>query len=195
MFIISKFKKVHLNESAETMVVYPFYNVNEDKEDYLPISIALSFYGSNGMSAGNTPCEALVQAFSEIFERYVQKEVISRQLSLPDVPKEYLKKYYFLYSVYLKINLIKGYRILIKDCSFGGMYPVVAIVIINLNTGKYGIHFGSHPDFEIALERAFTEVAQGQDILDFSSNCEIDFYNKKILLNVDFYLLSAVQAR
>lgn len=187
---IEKFSSLfrpRINESAETMVVYPFYNVNEDKEDYLPISIALPFYGSNGMSAGNTPCEALVQAFSEIFERYVQKEVISRQLSLPDVPKEYLKKYYFLYSVYSKINSIKGYRMLIKDCSFGGMYPVVAIVIINLNTGKYGIHFGSHPDFEIALERAFTEAAQGQDILDFSSNCEIDFYNKKIFNKSNYY--------
>ena len=42
----------------------------------------------------------------------------------------------------------------------GGKYPVAALIILEKNTGKYGIKLGCHPDFGVAMERTFTEAAQ-----------------------------------
>ena len=50
-------------------------------------------FGSNGMSAGNTKEEALVEGISELIERYVQQEVILKNLRLPDFPTSYIKNY------------------------------------------------------------------------------------------------------
>lgn len=184
---LEKLFSLRKNNKTKKYTTYPFYNVNADRLEYLPISISLPFYGSNGMSAGNSPEEALVQAFSEIFERFVQKEVISKKLALPDVPESYLQKFANLYKIYCKMNSIENYKLYIKDCSLGGKYPVVAIVIIEIDSGKYGIHFGAHPDFGIALERAFTEASQGQDILKFAHNCDFDFYNHRVFESSNYY--------
>ena len=54
---------------------------------------------------------------------------------------------------------------------------MAALIILEKNTGKYGIKLGCHPDFGVAMERTFTEAAQGQDIYQYSGRSIIDFYN------------------
>lgn len=61
---------------------------------------------------------------------------------------------------------LEGYTFYLRDVSLESGFPVVPIIIIENNTGKYGVHFGAHPDFEIALERAFSKATQGRDILE-----------------------------
>ncbi|MBQ4246604.1 MAG: YcaO-like family protein, partial [Succinivibrio sp.] len=70
----------------------PFTNARNGEVVYFPVNLLDNLYGSNGMSAGNTEYEALVQGLSEIIERYVKKEVISRGLALPKIPEEILSK-------------------------------------------------------------------------------------------------------
>ena len=50
----------------------PFYAVKARETVYLPVTLVKLFIYSNGMAAGNSLEEAIVQAISEIFERYVQ---------------------------------------------------------------------------------------------------------------------------
>lgn len=156
----------------------PYYSVKEGYDVHVPYFMANLHYGSNGMCAGNTRSEALVQGLSEIIERMVQSRIVMEQLELPDIPEEILKKYVDIYEMYLEIKKASDrYEILLKDCSFGGKYPAAALVMIEKNTGRFGVKVGCHPDYSIALERLFTEATQGISLAKFARKTEFDFYN------------------
>lgn len=165
----------------------PFYSCKYDKVTYLPRNIYRLSYGSNGMSAGNTFEEAVVQAISEIVERYVQKRVIEEKITLPDIPDYYIKKHPYIYDMLEKLRENTKFSYYLKDASLGGKFPVAALVILENNTGNYGIKFGCHPHFGIAMERTFTEAAQGQDIYDYSKRSKIDFENKRVFEKINIY--------
>jgi ribosomal protein S12 methylthiotransferase accessory factor len=57
-----------------------------------------------------------------------------------------------------------GYRIVVKDCTLGGCYPVLGVVIFDPTGGRYHVHLGAHPCQDIALERCLTEAFQGTSI-------------------------------
>ena len=71
----------------------PFVNARNGEKVYFPINILDNLYGSNGMSAGNTEYEALVQGLSEIIERYVKRQIIAKGISLPQIPADVINKY------------------------------------------------------------------------------------------------------
>ena len=64
----------------------PFTNARNGEVVYFPVNLLDNLYASNGMSAGNSDYEALVQGLSEIIERYVKNEIIKRGLALPLIP-------------------------------------------------------------------------------------------------------------
>ncbi|MCQ4925358.1 YcaO-like family protein [Tissierella carlieri] len=161
-------------------ICLPFYNVSRQKVEYLPKNTYFPFYGSNGMCAGNTPEEALVQGYSEIIERLVQKKLFLEKPNLPDIPENYIKQYEYIYNMYIKLKNNNKYIVKLKDCSFGGKYPVAGLFIIEKNTGNYGVKLGCHPNYAIAMERTFTEAAQGQDILEYTNRSKFDFENTKV---------------
>jgi len=164
--------------------VVPFYNVKERKFEELPIEAVWSVYGSNGMCAGNTPEEALVQGFSEIFERHVLDKIIKENIVPPEVPRDYLeKKYPAIYDYFLRIESGGRYKVSARDCSMGGKYPCAACVITDTETGTFGFKAGAHPSFAVALERCFTEAMQGKKLEYFASiNAVAD---KKTVLHRD----------
>ena len=82
--------------------------------------------------------------------------------------------------MYCSLKSNEEYAVYLKDCSFGGKYPVVALIIIEKNTGKYGVRFGCHPDYGVAIERTFTEATQGQNIEEFAKMNQIDFDNRNV---------------
>jgi len=171
----------HISGEPDSYTVLPFYSVSKEKTEYLPYNIYYPYYGSNGMCAGNTPEEALVQGLSEIFERFVQKLLFINKLSLPDIPEEYIKKFPYIYEMYQKLKEQEDYTFRLMDCSLGGQFPVAALLIIHKNTGKYGIKLGCHPDFGIAMERAFTETTQGTDIETYAGRSCLDFRDDHVL--------------
>lgn len=74
-----------------------------------------------------------------------------------------------------------------KDCSLGGVFPVAALVIVEKGTGHYGIKFGCHPSFQIAMERTFTEATQGQDIFGYANRSCFDFADSKTSNSMNVY--------
>lgn len=161
-------------------VSLPFYDVKSKNVFYLPHWVYSMYYGSNGMSAGNTAEEAIVQGLSEIIERHVHKELFTLKGSLPTIPDKYIEKYPELYERYNTLRSLPGYEVSIKDCSMGGKFPVVGLLILQKNTCKYGIKLGCHPDFGVALERTLTEAAQGTDILEYVNRSFVDFFNTNV---------------
>ena len=53
-----------------------------------------------------------------------------------------------------------GFEYKIKDCSLGGKFPVVGLMLLKENT-KYLFTVGSDLNFNIALQRCITEAFQG----------------------------------
>jgi len=139
----------------------PFIRQSDKKTVYVPVNLIANLFVSNGMSAGNTLNEARVQALSEIFERAVKNEIISNEITLPDVPKKVLDKYPKIIEAIAKLEE-QGFHILVKDASLGGKFPVMNVTLMNPRNGGVFASFGAHPNFEVALERTLTELLQGR---------------------------------
>ena len=139
----------------------PYVRQSDGAEVFVPVNIISNLYVSNGMSAGNTQAEARAQALSEILERHVKFKVIAEGLCLPDVPEEVIARYPTI-AAGIKGLRDAGFGILVKDASLGGKYPVMCVTMLNPKDQGVFASFGAHPRFEIALERALTELLQGR---------------------------------
>lgn len=182
---IEKFKAINkfeymLTGDDNSFFCLPFYSCREKKVYYLPKHIYGKYYGSNGMAAGNGRAEALVQGYSEILERISQMRIFNEKPILPIIPDEYIKNTPYVYDMYKKLQSIDGYKAELLDCSFGGQYPVAGLLIRQINTGCYGIKLGCHPDFSLAMERTFTEAAQGNDVTAYVNRSVLDFHNNNV---------------
>ncbi|MGE5320495.1 MAG: YcaO-like family protein, partial [Hyphomicrobiaceae bacterium] len=120
-----------------------------------------NLYVSNGMSAGNTLKEARTQALAEIFERRIKFRIIEEGLCLPDVPKPVIERYPRI-AAGIRALRRAGFGILVKDASLGGKYPVMNVTLLHPGDQGCFASFGAHPRFEVALERALTELLQGR---------------------------------
>ncbi len=139
----------------------PYARRSDGKVVYFPTNLIDNLFLSNGMSAGNTLAEAQVQCLSEILERAVKREILEGEITLPDVPQEVLAKYPGIVAGIRGLEA-QGFPVLVKDASLGGKYPVMCVTLMNPRTGGVFASFGSHPSFEVALERSLTELLQGR---------------------------------
>jgi ribosomal protein S12 methylthiotransferase accessory factor len=148
---------------ARGICALPFVRQDKQATVYFPVNIIGNLYVSNGMSAGNSPMEARVQALSEIFERWVKFKIIAEGMCLPDIPNDVLQRYP---TIVAGIEALRaaGYGIVVKDASLGGRYPVISVTLLNLQDQGCYASFGAHPRFEVALERALTELLQGRGL-------------------------------
>ena len=178
----------------------PFARLSDDEIAWFPVNIIGNLYVSNGMSAGNSIEEARAQALSEIIERHVKFRVIRDGLCLPDVPESVIARYPHLQKDIDELRTA-GFGIRVKDASLGGRYPVLCVVLLNpADQGCYA-SFGAHPRFEIALERAVTELLQGRaldalggfpepvfdlDEVASAPNLEIHFVDSSGVIHWDF---------
>jgi ribosomal protein S12 methylthiotransferase accessory factor len=139
----------------------PYTRQSDQSVAYIPVNIIGNLYVSNGMSAGNTALEARTQALSEIFERSIKGRIISEGLCLPEVPESVIARYPRI-EAGIKALRAAGFGILVKDASLGGKYPVMNVTLLHPKDQGCFASFGAHPRFEIALERALTELLQGR---------------------------------
>lgn len=174
-----KFLEELLGEKNNIITV-PYYSVKEKRIVNLPNVLACHVYCTNGMCAGNTPEEAMIEGISEILERYVSTRIFFDKPSLPEIPKLYLANFPRVEEMFEKLKSNRDFVCKLIDCSFGGKYPVAGLMIIQKNTGRFGFKLGAHPDYGIAMERCFTEAAQGMDIYEYAQSCLFDFKDENI---------------
>lgn len=139
----------------------PYLRLRDESTAYIPVNIIGNLYVSNGMAAGNTLKEARTQALSEIFERAIKYRIIAEGLCLPEVPDDVIARFP---NIQAGISGLRkaGFGILVKDASLGGKYPVMNVTLIHPKDQGVFSSYGAHPRFEIALERAMTELLQGR---------------------------------
>ena len=139
----------------------PYQRLSDGQTVYFPVNLIGNLYVSNGMSAGNTLMEARAQALSEIFERHIKFRIIEEGLCLPDVPEAVIERYPHI-AAGIRGLREAGFGILVKDASLGGQYPVMNVTLLHPHDQGCFASFGAHPRFEVALERALTELLQGR---------------------------------
>ncbi len=142
-------------------ITVPYYSVKRQTIVQLPEFIVRYSHGSNGMCAGNTREEALVQGFSEILERHATRLVLEGRCIPPEIPTNEINRYPELKSIKEEIEDKKEFILMHKDCSLGKNIPVVMSILIDQEEQRYCTNFGSHPDFPVAVERSLTELLQG----------------------------------
>ncbi len=162
--LLKLWRGVTYEDLPADFVAIPYCNLHSGNLSYIPVKMAAKMYMSNGMCAGNTPEEALVQGIAELFERHVNKRVVREKIVPPTVPDEYIARFPRIAAMVASIEARGNCRVILKDCSLGRGYPVVGVIYINLADQSYFVKFGAHPLFEIAAERTMTELLQGQDI-------------------------------
>ncbi|MGC8691120.1 MAG: YcaO-like family protein [Caldisericum sp.] len=150
------------------LICFPFWDLRKNNKVYIPSILVQSYYGSNGMCAGNTMEEALVEGLSEILERFVNIKILTNDIRPPIIPEEFLKKYFpNQYNTIKNIERNGIFKITVKDCSLGINLPVIGLILVDTKSKKYIIKFGAHPIPQIALERCLTELVQGRSLLKF----------------------------
>lgn len=144
------------------IITYPFIRHSDNSTILFPLQILRNIYASNGLSAGNSREETLIQGVSECIERGVKNYIIREGLSLPTISDEYLKS---LELLHIKTDVeAYGYKLIVKDASLQGRFPVTAAFLLNQETGEVLSSFGAHPDPYVAIERTMTELFQGRDM-------------------------------
>lgn len=158
----------------------PFYDCQNQKEIFIPIELCLSATGSNGMASGNIPTEALLQGICEIFERYAITQIYTYGIVPPTIPHSYFTNP----TVKNKLDYlssIKGYELIIKDCSLGKGLPVIGLIIIDKKNKRYNFKLASDFIEDIALDRCLNELYQG---LKSFKSIPFDFYDEGDLNNL-----------
>ncbi|HAT30976.1 MAG TPA: 30s ribosomal protein S12 methylthiotransferase accessory protein YcaO [Janthinobacterium sp.] len=146
---------------ARGICALPYTRLRDDSQAFIPVNIIGNLYVSNGMAAGNTLMEARTQALSEIFERAIKYRIIAEGLCLPEVPDEVIARFPSIHAGIAGLRKA-GFGILVKDASLGGLYPVMNVTLVHPKDQGVFSSYGAHPRFEIALERAMTELLQGR---------------------------------
>jgi ribosomal protein S12 methylthiotransferase accessory factor len=130
--------------------VYTIFNDIKTNKEYVIPEVFLNFTcGTNGMCAGNSHDEALVQGICEVLERYAVREYFSQGHS----PRLFKVDEMCSESVKAMIEEYKniGYQIDILDCTLDGTIPVICALFINKEQTKYSFSFASDPVFDVAI--------------------------------------------
>jgi ribosomal protein S12 methylthiotransferase accessory factor len=134
----------------------------------VPVNFVTYIHASNGMAAGNTMEEAMIQASCEIFERHAQIQIIKPEKTVPSIDPDSVD------NVVIK-DMIKFYQgknvdVIIKDFSMGGVLPCIGVLFINHNLSPDRLEHrilipGVSFNMDEGLTRCFTESMQGRETL------------------------------
>ncbi len=138
------------------------FELIEAEETLFPLPWFYHIYGTTGWAAGNTAEEAILQALCEIIERHCISRVIEEGLCVPTIDPETIESE--LIKELLEKFAKAGLEIIIKDFSLDLGVSTIAVIAYDpdpiIPKLKFYATAGTHPNPELALIRALTELAQ-----------------------------------
>jgi len=144
----------------------------QNKTIKVPINFIACINASNGMAAGNTLEEALVQAACEVFERHTQIQIVKPEKRVPSIDKNTVKnsRLHSMMAFYESENV----EIVLKDLSMEGRFPSIGALFINHNLRSGILEHkilvpGVSFNMDEALSRCLTEIMQGRNTLKVPS--------------------------
>lgn len=166
--ILTNYANIISRKADGKITVVPYADMTEGKIAYLPNPVVRFACASNGMAAGNTIEEAIVQGMCEVYERHVNRAILTGKAVPPEIPEEELRKY-SIWDLKKEIEGDGRYHISVRDGSLGKGYPVAVSIITDRQNGSFGVKLGSHPSLAVAVERTLTEALQGRTADTFST--------------------------
>jgi ribosomal protein S12 methylthiotransferase accessory factor len=157
----------------------------------VPVNFIAYIHASNGMAAGNTIEEAMIQASCEIFERHTQIQIIKPEKTVPSIDLDSVDNAAIqdMIRFYQRNNV----DVIIKDFSLGGLLPAVGVLFINNNLRPDRLEHkilipGVSFNRDEGLTRCFTESMQGRETL---STCRPQLDRPVVHRSLvdDFYML------
>ncbi len=167
------------------------FSVMQDRPIKVPVSFVTYIHGSNGMAAGNTIEEAMIQATCEIFERYSQIQIIKSEKIVPSIDPDSVDN--VLIHDMIRFFQRENVDITIKDLSLNRLLPCIGVLFKNNNLCPDRLEYrilipGVSFDLDEALTRCFTESMQGRNTLS-SPRPELDRAVIPRSQVEDFYML------
>lgn len=157
----------------------PWVQVSNNKTYWFPINVVSNLYASNGMAAGSNHFETKVQALCETLERAIKFRIIREQICLPTIPDVVIARFPAIKKSIDELRTL-GFGVLVKDASLGGVYPVANVTLLNNEDQGCYASFGAHPQFELALERALTELLQGRSLDNLKGFPQAEFDENEV---------------
>ena len=161
--LIDDYFKLERLSGRTKAVLLPYSNAVTGEVELIPHNLHRILVASNGLAAGNTISEAIVQAISELIERFVNISLLAGTRKIMDIPRSIVRRYAPREASTISRLAKAGIDIDVFDASPFDDIPVVGILAQHRGTSKYLVKIGVHPKFAIALERCLTEFMQGYD--------------------------------
>jgi YcaO-like protein with predicted kinase domain len=167
------------------------FSVVHEKTIKVPVNFVSYIHGSNGIAAGNTIEEAMIQATCEVFERYSQIQTIKFEKIMPSIDLDSIENE--IIRRMIRFYQGKNVDVIIKDLSLDGLIPCIGVLFINNNLRKDRLEHrilipGVSFNLEEALTRCFTESMQGRETL-LTARPELDTSVVHRSLVNDYYML------
>jgi len=144
------------------------FSIVQERPVKVPVSFVTYIHGSNGMAAGNTIEEAMIQATCEIFERYSQIQIIKSEKIVPSIDPDSVDNAGI--QDMIRFFARENVDVIIKDLSLDRLLPCTGVLFKNNNLRPDRLEYrilipGVSFNLDEALTRCFTESMQGRDTL------------------------------
>ena len=144
------------------------FSIIHEKTVKIPVNFVAYIHASNGIAAGNTIEEAMIQALCEIFERHAQIQIIKPEKKVPSIDSDSVDN--SVIKDMIKFYQEKNVDVIIKDLSLDGLLPCIGALFINHNLPPDRMEYrilipGASFNLEEGLTRCFTESMQGRETL------------------------------
>ena len=155
----------HLDELKQVPLEWTdSFSLTQNKTVRLPLKWFWWVNGSNGMAAGNSIEEAILQALCEVVERHVKSIIVKKRLRAPTINVNSINNA-LAKDMIQKFNKA-GIKLFIKDFSLGMGIPSVAVLAYDSKTPfefmKIIYCVGTSLNKDAALIRALIETAQAR---------------------------------
>jgi len=144
------------------------FSIVREETVKVPVNFIAYIHASNGMAAGNTIEEAMIQASCEIFERHVQIQTIKPEKIVPSIDLDSVEN--AVIKDMIRFYHGKNVDVIIKDLSLDGLLPAIGVLFINNNLRPDRLEYrilipGVSFNLDEGLTRCFTESMQGRETL------------------------------
>ena len=144
------------------------FSIIRETDVKVPVNFIAYIHASNGIAAGNTMEEAIVQASCEIFERHAQIQIIKPEKTVPTIDLNSVDNPLIRDMVAFYRN--KNVDVMIKDLSLDGLVPCIGVLFTNHNLPSGRLEHkilipGAAFNLDEGLARCFTESMQGRETL------------------------------
>lgn len=150
------------------------FSLTKNKDVFVPANLIFfssewcqdDFSDTTGLATGNTLEEAIVHALCEIIERHIEDVVLWNKIKVPTIPINSIKDK-DLIKLIKDIQINEGLEVRISYLTGNFKIPAIRVFAYPRNppyllTMAFYSSVGVHPDKDIALSRALTELMQSR---------------------------------